>query len=314
MDEPVPFKKCAPRARVLLPLALLLVAWPLASSAEPAPPAEALRLSVMPLGTPEEGQKMIARLLNFLEAGLGLQVLKASPSSNLEQYRDALTRRFAIGIVPAQLGGVLIREGGYLPIAAPKIPFTHPGLYVRSESGAASLDALHGKRVATPNHMTITRLRGEADLGEQGLRLTEDVVLVETPSEVLGLELLVRGEVDAALLPEAVVLRLHEGIELRALYRGEPMASLIVIVDGNLDASLRKRIQYLITEPGISDDDPQAPAPAQDLLLRRPEWALFGKVTPEYRAEIERLGEKFAPIMHELSEPATSKALSPGPD
>jgi len=161
--------------------------------------------------------------------------------------------------------------------------------------------------------MTITRLRGGADLDERGLRLTEDVALVETHSEVHGLKLLVSGEVDAALLPEAAVLRLHEGIELRALYRGEPMASIIVIIDGTLDTSLRERIRHLITEPGISEDDPQAPVPARDLLLSRPDWVIFAPVSEEYRAEIERLGAQFAPILLELNAPTPQAPLSAAP-
>ncbi len=306
MNGPFSFRKPA-----LLSLALLLAAPPSILRAEPAaPPSKELRLSVMPLGTPAESQKMIGPLLNFLEAGLGQHVLIASPSTNLEQYRDALTTRFTLGMVAAQIGGVLIREGSYLLIAAPKAPFTHPTLYVRSESSFHSLDDLREKRVAVPDHTTVTRRRGEADLAALGLRLTEDVALVETHSHTGGLKLLIGGEVDATLLPEAVVLRLHEGVGLRALYRGEPMGSMVVIIDGTLDASLRERIRYLITEPGFREGDEEKPTSPRELLLRRPDWVIFSPVSEEYRAEIERLGEQFTPIIHELHESSPSEPLS----
>lgn len=156
------------------------------------------------------------------------------------------------------------------------------GVFVRRDDPATRVEALRGRRVATPNRLALTSVLGEQLLRDHGLEAGRDYTLQDAVSHNNALMRVAQNDADAALTSAAVLEHMPAAVrdQLRLLAPALQVPQLMVMASPKLSVKdyrelLRAMLLFTHDGPGKEFFDVTgyldiAPITQQDMDQLRP--------------------------------------------
>ena len=151
-------------------------------------------------------------LVRFLEQKLQRKI-RLSASGDFDAYFDGLmTGEFDVTICPPHFAVMAIQKAIYSPVMKFKRPL-EPVLIVRKGSSMQQAAELAGSRIAMADRMAFLPIAVIRWLQDAGLTADKDYRLIEQPTFQAAIQLVLKGEADAALAGVPVLRLLPQEVQ-----------------------------------------------------------------------------------------------------
>lgn len=208
-------------------------------------------LAVQPVLTEAETQRAFQPLADFIAKSVGPPcVVRTRP--NFLAYWDMIRKGEGYDLVldAAHFTDYRIRKSGYQVLV--KVPDTVSySLIVLNSNPVFDPAELVARRIATLGTPSI----GAARLNAMFPNPSRQPIAVEVASAELGIQMLVGGKVDAAILPTPIVSReMARDNKIMVVTTTEPIPHIALSVSPRIDAALRERIRKALLEADNNAD------------------------------------------------------------
>lgn len=178
------------------------------------------------------------------------QPVEASTAPGFDAFvRRCLAGAYDLVLISPGAGRLLEKEAGYRPLVVSRREI-RAQLFVAREAGIAQVRELKGARIATLDASALITQLGRLLLREAGLDDERDVRLQFMSSEPNLAEVLLRGEVEAAILPSTIppLLPEEKRRRLRLLAESAPLPGLILFVRPDPSLPTAEDLRRLLVE------------------------------------------------------------------
>ena len=189
-------------ARICGALAVALFAAGQAYAAGPA-----LRVGVMPSGTPGALLKQYTFLESYLEHALDVDIEVQSAPDFSTYLRRVLADQYEVAGMAPHLALLAVEQQKWIPLVSADYGI-QPTLIGREDGPIHSIKDLRGRRVALPDRLALITMQGEAELARAGLVSGKSVEIIHTPNHFSVMEMVLRGLADAGFVSSVLLKQL----------------------------------------------------------------------------------------------------------
>ncbi len=195
-------------------------------------------------------------LAGFLSDSLKRPVNLESAPDFLAFHSRTLKGEYDLLLTAPHLSWLAWKEGGYRPV----LTYVEPArgyLIVRADSPYQVPSDLRGKIIAMPDPLAVVNIRMEKILEKAGLRLGQELTVVETGSHTNAATYVNQAQADAAVVGVLAFLRLPKEVRdnLRIIAETQAMPSHVFLVHSRVSPTHERAIvgairQFISSEAG----------------------------------------------------------------
>ena len=190
-----------------------------------------------------------APLVKHLESRLKIPVSIVSAPDYKTFYERIRKRAYPFIITPANSAYLAWSESSYVPMLKPLI-HSRPVVVVTNNSNFSRLDDLRNKTISMSDPLAMTSMQGMQQLQEAGLLQGRDITIINMPNHSVAVNLLLAGEVSAAIVSDRAILQMPAAIKekIKVVYTWDKSADpgVIYLANPNLSKKLREQISAAI--------------------------------------------------------------------
>lgn len=215
-----------------------LIAWFALSVAVANDEAPPLTMGVLPYLSTERLFQYFTPMKTYLEAQMKRRIVMNTAPDFRTYVQRAAKHEYDIYETAPHFALLAEIDSGYRRVARMSRGLD-AGVFVRRDDPIARIEALRGRRVATPDRLAMTSVLGEQLLRDHGLEAGRDYTLQDSVSHNNALIRVVQNDADAALTSSAVLEHLPAPVrnQLRLLAPAAPMPQMMIMASPKFSES-----------------------------------------------------------------------------